>query len=83
MTTDADRVEALEAESAATLSAGLNTALRAEVARRRRHQALADLLDHLADERGRLDTKEDKAEIARFMGLLGGVAEEPGGLRAD
>lgn len=83
MTTDADRVEALEAESATTLSAGLNTALRAEVARRRRHQALADLLDHLADERGRLDTKEDKAEIARFMGLLGGVAEEPGGLRAD
>ncbi|HEU5420402.1 MAG TPA: hypothetical protein VFV41_22130 [Streptosporangiaceae bacterium] len=83
MTPDADRVEALEAERATTLSAGLNTALRAEVARRRRHQALADLLDHLADERGRLDTKEDKAEIARFMGLLGGVAEEPGGLRAD
>jgi hypothetical protein len=48
---------------------------------RQRHQALADLLDHLADERGRLDTPEDEAEIARYMRLLGGVAEEPGELR--
>lgn len=82
VTLDADLVEALEAESGTTLSAELNSALRAELARRRRQQALADLLDHLADERGRLDTPEDEAEIARYMGLLGGAAEEPGGLRA-
>ena len=47
-----------------------------------RQQALADLLDHLADERGGLDTPEDEAEIARYMRLLGGVADEPGDLRA-
>jgi antitoxin CcdA len=56
--------------------------LRAEFTRRKRQQALADLLDHLADERGRLDTPEDEAEIARYMRLLGGRAEEPGELRA-
>jgi hypothetical protein len=39
-----------------------------------RQQALADLLDHLADERGRLDSPEDGAEIARYMRLLGGKA---------
>jgi hypothetical protein len=50
--------------------------------RRRREQALADLLDHLAEERGRLDTPEDEAEIARYMRLLG-RADEPGQLRAD
>jgi hypothetical protein len=55
--------------------------LRAEVTRRKRHQALADLLDHLADERGRLDAPEDEAEIARYMRLLGGMAGEPGELR--
>jgi hypothetical protein len=43
-----------------------------------RQQALADLLDHLADERGELDTAEDQTEIARYMRLLGGVADEPG-----
>jgi hypothetical protein len=47
-----------------------------------RQQALADLLDHLTEERGALDTPEDKAEIARYMRLLGGTAEEPGELRA-
>jgi hypothetical protein len=41
-------------------------------------QALADLLDRLAGERGRLDTPEDEAEIARYMRLLGGMTEEPG-----
>jgi len=45
-------------------------------------QALGNLLDHLADERGKLDTPEDEAEIARYMRLLGGMAEEPGELRA-
>jgi hypothetical protein len=81
VTLDADLVAAMEAESGTTLSAGVKSALRAEFTRRNRQQALADLLDHLADERGRLDTPEDEAEIARYMRLLGGVAEEPGGLR--
>jgi hypothetical protein len=36
----------------------------------------------LAQERGRLDSPEDEAEIARYMRLLGGVAEESGELRA-
>jgi hypothetical protein len=52
------------------------------VATRKRQQALADLLDHLADERSKLDTPEDEAEIARYMRLLGGMAEEPGRLPA-
>jgi antitoxin component of MazEF toxin-antitoxin module len=82
VTLDADLVAALEADDGTTLSAEVNSALRAEFARRRRQQALAGLLDHLADERGRLDTPEDEAEIARYMRLLGGMAEEPGGLRA-
>jgi hypothetical protein len=71
----------MEADDGTTLSAEVNSALRAEVTRRKRHQALADLLDHLADERGRLDAPEDEAEIARFMRLLGGMAGEPGELR--
>ena len=82
VTLDADLVAAMEAEGATTLSAEVNSALRSEFARRRRQQALADLLDHLADERGRLDTPEDEAEIARYMRLLGGMADEPGGLQA-
>ncbi len=43
----------------------------------RRQQALAELLDRLAAERGPLDTADDQAEIARFMRLLGGSAEKP------
>ena len=82
VTLDADLVAALEADSGTTLSAEVNSALRAEVTRRRRQQALADLLDHLAAERGGLDTPEDEAEIARYMRLLGGMADEPGELRA-
>jgi antitoxin CcdA len=82
VTLDADLVAALEADSSTTLSAEVNSALRAEFTRRKRQQSLADLLDHLADERGRLDTPEDEAEIARYMRLLGGRAEEPGELRA-
>jgi hypothetical protein len=83
VTLDADLVAALEADRGTTLSAELNSALRAEFARRKRQQALEDLLDHLADERGRLDTPEDQAEIARYMRLLGGPADEPGELRAS
>jgi len=83
VTLDADLVAALEAEGGTTLSAEVNSAVRAEFARRKRQQALAGLLDHLADERGRLDTPEDEAEIARYMRLLGGAADEPGGRRAS
>lgn len=82
VTLDADLVEAMEADDSTTLSAEVNSALRAEFTRRKRQQALADLLDRLADERGGLDTPEDEAEIARYMRLLGGIAEEPGKLRA-
>lgn len=82
ITLDADLVAALEADSSTTLSAEVNSALRAELIRRKRQQALAGLLDHLAVERGRLDTAEDEAEVARYMRLLGGSALEPGELRA-
>lgn len=82
VTLDADLVAALETEGGSTLSAEVNSALRAEFTRRKRQQALADLLDHLADERGKLDTPEDQAEIARYMRLLGGMAGEPGELQA-
>jgi antitoxin component of MazEF toxin-antitoxin module len=83
VTLDADLVAALEAEGGTTLSAEVNSALRAEFTRRKRARALAALLDRLADERGRLDTAEDEAEIARYMRLLGGTADDRGGLRAS
>jgi hypothetical protein len=60
----------------------VNSVLRAEFTRRKQQRALADLLDRLARERGGLDTPEDEAEIARYMRLLGGTAEESGQLRA-
>ena len=81
VTLDADLVAALEASEGTTLSAEVNSALRAEFTKRKRQQALANLLDHLAEERGNLDTPEDEAEIARYMRLLGGMAEEPGELQ--
>lgn len=81
ITLDADLVAAIEAEGGENLSAQVNTALRAEFARRRRHQALGLLLDHLAEERGKLDTAEDEAEITRYMRLLGGMADEPGAVQ--
>jgi hypothetical protein len=82
ITLDADLVEALEAEGGESLSAEVNSALRAELARRRRQQALGEFLDHLAEERGSLDTPEDEAEIARYMRLLGGVSGESDALKA-
>jgi hypothetical protein len=82
ITLDADLVEALETQGSESLSAEVNSALRAELARRRRQQALAQLLDHLAEERGSLDTPEDEAEIARYMRLLGGKPDESDALRA-
>jgi hypothetical protein len=66
-----------EAEGGTALSAEVNSALRAEFTRGKRQQALAGLLGHLAEERGGLDTPEDEAEIARYMRLLGGTADEP------
>jgi antitoxin VapB len=42
----------------------VNSALRAEFTRRKRQQALANLLDRLADERGSLDTPEDDRLLA-------------------
>ena len=81
ITLDADLVAAMEADPSTTLSAEVNSALRAEFTRRKRQQALANLLDRLADERGSLDTPEDEAAIARYMRLLGGVTEEPGELQ--
>ncbi len=68
VTLDADLVAAMEADSSTTLSAEVNSALRAEFTRRKRRQALADLLDRLADERGRLDTPEDEAEMHGICG---------------
>jgi antitoxin CcdA len=81
ITLDADLVAAIEAEGGENLSAAVNSALRAEFTRRRRQQALGQFLDHLAEERGSLDTSEDEAEISRYMRLLGGVADEPNTLQ--
>jgi Post-segregation antitoxin CcdA len=77
VTLDADLVAAIEAEAGQNLSARVNAALRADLEGRNRQRALAGLLDRLAAERGPLNTAEDEAEIARFMHLLGGAAEEP------
>jgi antitoxin CcdA len=82
VTLDADLVAAVEAEGAESLSAEVNSALRAEFAKRQRQRALAELLDRLARERGSLDTPEDEAEIARYMRLLGGPPGDSGMLRA-
>jgi Arc/MetJ family transcription regulator len=82
VTLDADLVAAMEADGTTTLSAEVNSALRTEFTRRQRQQALTSLLDHLAEERGALDTPEDEAEIARYMRLLGGANEDPSQLRA-
>jgi hypothetical protein len=82
LTLDADLVAALEADSGTTISAEVNSVLRAEFTRRKRQRALAGLLDRLADERGALGTSEDEAEISRYMGLLGGMTEQPSGRRA-
>jgi antitoxin component of MazEF toxin-antitoxin module len=82
ITLDADLVEALEAGGGESLSAEVNSVLRAEFARRRRQQALGELLDHLAQERGSLDTPEDEAEIARYMRLLGGLPGAADALQA-
>jgi hypothetical protein len=71
MTLDADLVAAIEGEGE-NLSARVSRALRADLDRQRREQALDEFLDYLAAKEGPLDTPEDKAEIERFMRLLGG-----------
>jgi post-segregation antitoxin (ccd killing protein) len=75
VTLDADLVSEIEAEGE-NLSAHVNAALRNELLARRRHRALADLLDRLAAERGPLDSREDELAINRFMQLLGGPVSE-------
>src|SRR5512142_3156436 len=71
VTLDADLVAQVEV-SGDSLSARANAALRDDVERRRRQQALGALLDRLAAERGPLDTSEDESEVRRYMRLLGG-----------
>jgi antitoxin CcdA len=76
VTLDADLVAELEAEGTDNLSAQVNAALRADIARLKRQRALGRFLDRIEAEEGPLDTPEDQAEIARYMRLLGGLAEE-------
>lgn len=71
ITLDADLVDALERDDALALSSQVNTAVRAEVERRQRHQALRRLLDHFDTEDGPL-TAEDEPEVERYRRLLGG-----------
>lgn len=71
VTLDEDLVAEIEADGEG-LSARVNAALRAALVVRRRHRALGELLDRLDDERGPLNTPQDKAEIARLVRLLGG-----------
>jgi len=70
---DEDLVAAVEHDEDG-LSATLNAALRTEVERRRRRQALAALAEQLgADPAGR--RRDDSGdELARIVGLLGGPA---------
>ena len=70
---DDDLVTALEASDEA-LSVQVNEAIRVEVDRRRRQEALGALLARLAQEDGSLDTDDDEAEVARYMQLLGGAS---------
>jgi Post-segregation antitoxin CcdA len=81
ITLDADLVDALLAEGGESLSAQVNATLRNELDRRRRHRALAEYLDRLTADEGRLDSAADEAEIARYMTLLGGLAD--GGSEQD
>lgn len=71
ITLDEDLVAEVEAGGEG-LSGRVNDALRADLTSRRRQRALTELLDRLAGDQDRLDTPADRAEIARFMRLLGG-----------
>lgn len=65
---DEDLVAAFEREG--PLSTQVNAALRAEWERRRRPEALSELLGQLEAEVGALDSDEDEAAIARYIDLL-------------
>lgn len=62
---DEDLVEELEREDQG-LSAQVNSAVRAELERRRRHRLLADLLDQLDAERGPVD----ESLVEKYVELL-------------
>ncbi|MBA2729795.1 MAG: type II toxin-antitoxin system CcdA family antitoxin [Euzebyaceae bacterium] len=66
---DADLVDELEHAPDEALSAQVNSAIRAEVQRRRRHRALRELLNQLDDADGPL-TADDEAEIDRYRRVL-------------
>lgn len=76
VTLDADLVAEIEAEGEENISALVNSALRVNLEKRRRHRALGELLRAMDEEEGPLDTAEDEAEILRIMQLLGGPAQE-------
>ncbi|WP_007514804.1 type II toxin-antitoxin system CcdA family antitoxin [Pseudofrankia saprophytica] len=75
LTLDADLVAEVES-GGESLSAEVNLVLRDELARRRRRRALRTLLERLDEQDGPLDTAEDEEEIARYMRLLGGPADD-------
>jgi NADH:ubiquinone oxidoreductase subunit E len=52
-----------------SLAATVNRLLRSDLERRRRQQALAEVLDRLAEEEGLLPP-EDEAEVARYTELM-------------
>lgn len=62
---DRELVQELE-QSDETLSAQMNVALRAELERRRRYRLLAEMLDRLDEEHGRIDTKL----VDKYVALL-------------
>lgn len=68
---DADLVEELGRATDEALSVQVNDAIRHEVERRRRQEALRALLDHLVAADGPLGP-EDQAEVERFEQALGG-----------
>lgn len=67
---DEDLVEALDADGS-PVSVQVNDAVRSEIGRRRRLQALARFCDEVVAQTGGW-TEEDEVEIARIMRLLGG-----------
>ncbi|HEV7761101.1 MAG TPA: type II toxin-antitoxin system CcdA family antitoxin [Acidimicrobiales bacterium] len=68
---DADLADELENDADGTLSAAVNTALRAQVQQRGRPEALRALLDELDTENGPLGPEHDP-EIERIVAILSG-----------
>jgi hypothetical protein len=71
---DADLADELENDVDGTLSAAINTALRAQVQKRGRPEALRALLDELDAENGPLGP-ESEPEIERLVAFLSGGQE--------